>query len=210
MGRSEISRELREKRKFTTKQITYLGVMAALAVVLAALVHFPILPQAGFLEYDPADIPLFIVAFAFGPLPALLLTVVVSVIQGVTVSAAAGAIGIVMHIAATGTAVLVAGGIYARHKTRKTAVIALVSGVLSMTGVMVLMNLLLTPIYMGVPLEQVLLMILPVIMPFNLIKAGINATVAFLVYKAVGRIFGDRMEQGKKKARAADEPAQES
>lgn len=210
MGRVTASRELKEKRKFTTKQMTYLGVMAALAVVLAALVHFPILPQAGFLEYDPADIPLFIVAFAFGPLPALLLTVVVSVIQGVTVSAASGVIGIIMHIAATGTAVLVAGGIYSRRKTRKTAVIALISGVLSMTGVMILMNLLLTPIYMGVPMEQVLLMILPVILPFNLIKAGINATVAFLVYKAVGRIFGDRMELAKKNAQAEDPHAQQS
>ncbi len=210
MGRVTASRELKEKRKFTTKQMTYLGVMAALAVVLAALVHFPILPQAGFLEYDPADIPLFIVAFAFGPLPALLLTVVVSVIQGVTVSAASGVIGIIMHIAATGTAVLVAGGIYSRRKTRKTAVIALISGVLSMTGVMILMNLLLTPIYMGVPMEQVLLMILPVILPFNLIKAGINATVAFLVYKAVGRIFGDRMELAKKNAQEEDPRAQQS
>ncbi len=185
----------KKKQKYTTREITYLGVMAALAVVLVYVVHFPILPGATFLEYDPADIPLFIVAFAFGPLPALLLTVIVAVIQGLTVSAQSGAIGIVMHIAATGTAVLVAGSLYARNKTKKNAIIALVSAVLAMTAVMIVMNLIFTPLFMGVPVEQVMQMIVPVILPFNLIKAGINAVAAFAVYKVVGKIFGDKMEK---------------
>ena len=185
----------KQKKKYTTREITYLAVMAALAVVLVYLVHFPILPGAQFLEYDPADIPLFIIAFAFGPGPAFLLTVIVSVIQGLTVSAASGVIGIVMHIAATGTAVLIAGAIYKRKKSKKNAVIALIAGVLSMTGVMMIMNLIFTPLFMGVPVEQVLGMLLPIIMPFNLIKAGINAVGAFAIYKVVGRIFKDSWEK---------------
>ncbi|MDL2237756.1 ECF transporter S component, partial [Christensenellaceae bacterium OttesenSCG-928-K19] len=150
-----------------------------------------------------ADVPLFIIAFAFGPVPAFITTVVVSVIQGLTVSAQSGVIGIVMHIAATGTAVLVAGAIYKRSKTKKNAVVSLVGGVLSMTGVMVIMNLIFTPIFMGVELKVVQAMILPAILPFNLIKAGLNAVIAFAIYKAVGRVFRDNWE--KKRSMAMQE-----
>ena len=75
--------------------------------------------------------------FAFGPVAGILLTVVTAVIQGVTVSAASGLYGIIMHIISTSTLVIVAGVIYQKHKTRKTALIGLVCGVLAMTIVMI-------------------------------------------------------------------------
>ena len=40
---------------------------------------------------------------------------------------------------------------------------------------------------MGAPVEVVDAMLLPVILPFNLLKAGINSLVTFLVYKTVSR-----------------------
>lgn len=193
---------LTKKKRLTTKDVTYLGVMAALAVVLAFLIRIP-WPAAPFLEYDPADVPIFIVTFAFGPIPGLILTVIVSFVQGLTVSAGSGIIGIVMHIAATGTAALVAGYIYKRNKTKGTAVKALVSAVAAMTGVMLVMNLWLTPIFMGTPVEAVLGMIVPIILPFNLVKAGLNAVIAFGIYKVVGKIFRDNWER-KQKALSAE------
>ena len=51
-----------EKTSEKTIVIARLGVMAALSVVLAALFHFPLFPAASFLEYDPADIPILLVA----------------------------------------------------------------------------------------------------------------------------------------------------
>ena len=45
-----------------------LGMLTALSVVLTWLIHFPIFPGAPFLEYDPADIPILIGTFTFGPL----------------------------------------------------------------------------------------------------------------------------------------------
>ena len=121
-----------------TRKLVTQALLAAVAVVLVAFVHFPLIPAASFLEYDPADIPIFIGAFLFGPWAGLGLTVVVSVIQGITVSAASGPIGIIMHILATGTFVVLAGSIYRRNRTRKGAVIALVVGSLAMTVVMCL------------------------------------------------------------------------
>lgn len=167
------------------KKIASLGMLAAISIVGVMLVRFSIFPQVAFLEYDPADIPIFIATFAFGTVQGLILTVVVSFIQGITVSAGSGGlIGIVMHILATGSFVLVAGMIYSSKKTRKRAYVALLAGVLVMTVTMTLWNLLITPIHMGMP-HAAILPFMPFIIAFNIIKAGINAFVTALVYKKV-------------------------
>ena len=59
-----------------TRKLTTLAMLAALAIVLVALIHFPLVPAAPFLEYDPADIPIFIGTFLFGPAAGLALTAV--------------------------------------------------------------------------------------------------------------------------------------
>ena len=102
----------------------------------------------------PADIPILIGTFAFGPAAGILITVVTALLQGFTVSAASGLYGILMHIIATGTYVLVAGFIYKFHKGKKSAVIALIAGTLAMTAIMVPANLTITPYFMGVPLHE--------------------------------------------------------
>lgn len=173
-----------------TRVITQMAVLAAMSIVLIAFIHFPIFPAAPFLEYDPADIPIFIGAFMFGPGLGLVLTAVVCVLQGLTVSSASGIIGIMMHFFATGSFVLVAGLIYRKKHTITGAVIALLCGTLTMTAVMVLWNLIFTPIFMGTPIEAVKQMLVPVIIPFNLLKAGINSCVTFLIYKPLSRILG--------------------
>lgn len=171
------------------RRLTTMGMMAAISVVLVYLVHFPIFPVAPYLEYDPADIPIFICTFLYGPGAGFLLTVLASTIQGVTVSTASGWIGILMHIFATGSFTLVAGNIYRHGKSKRTAVLALVAGVLTMTGMMVVWNLVFTPIFTGMPREGVLEILVPVIIPFNLIKAGANAGITMLVYKKISGII---------------------
>ncbi len=168
------------------KKLTRMGMLVAVSVVLVYVIHFPIIPAAPFLEYDPADIPVFIVTFMYGPLAGLAVTVVTSVIQGFTVSAGSG---IIMHILSTGSFVLVAGTIYQKNKTRKGAAIALVAGVITMTVVMVGCNLVFTPLFLGAPMEVVVAMLLPAIIPFNLIKASINAGITFILYKYISRIL---------------------
>ncbi|NCA78552.1 MAG: ECF transporter S component, partial [Alphaproteobacteria bacterium] len=85
-----------------TIRLAKMGMLVAISVVLVYFIHFPIFPAVPFLEYDPADISILIGTFAFGPLAGLGLTVVTSVVQGLTVSAHSGAYGIIMHIIATG------------------------------------------------------------------------------------------------------------
>ena len=172
-----------------TTTIAKLGVLAAVSDVLVALIHFPLIPAASFLEYDPADIPILLGTFAMGPMAGIILTVIASVIQGCTVSAASSWYGIVMHIIATGTFVTVAGNIYKHHKTKKSAMIALICGTLSMVLIMIPANLLLTPIYMGAPRSAVVSLLLPGIIPFNFVKAGINSIITFVLYKRVSGLL---------------------
>lgn len=174
------------KKSISTKQLTTLGVMSALSIVLMVLIRIPF-PTAPFLEYDPADVPILISTFLFGPWWGLLMTAVVSVLQGITVSVSSGIIGIIMHIAATGGFVITAGLIYKRGKSIKRAVIALALGTVIQTVLMAGMNLVFTPIFMKTPLETVLAMMIPTIIPFNLIKASVNAAITFFVYKFVSR-----------------------
>lgn len=176
-------------KKISTQQLVSMAMLGAISIMLVAVLHFPLIPSAAFLEYDPADIPILICAFAYGPVAGLLLTVVVSLIQGLTVSAQSGVIGIVMHIFATGCCALVAGSIYRRDKTKKTAIIALVCGAVVQTLMMVLMNMVFTPLFMGAPLETVLAMMIPAIIPFNALKTGINGVVTFLLYKSISHLI---------------------
>lgn len=173
-----------QQPKITTVRLAKMGMLVAVSVILVYLIHLPIFPAVAFLEYDPADIPILLGTFAFGPVAGVLLTVVTSVIQGLTVSAASGVYGILMHIIATSALVITAGLIYTRNKTRKTAVIGLACGVVAMTVVMIGANLVITPIFMGVP-RSVVWQLMPFIAGFNAIKAGINSLVTFMVYKRI-------------------------
>ena len=104
-----------------TRKLTTIAILTALSVCFVALIHFPIFPAVAFLEYDPADIPILICGFAFGPVAGLAVTLIASFIQGFTVSAQSGIYGIIMHIIATGAYVLASSLFYKKHKTKKWA-----------------------------------------------------------------------------------------
>lgn len=199
-------------RSARIKKLAVMAMLVALSIVLVSLVHFPIFAPVAFLEYDPADIPILIGTFAYGPLAGIVLTVVASLIQGFTVSAQSGVMGIAMHIFATSTLVLVAGTIYKIRHTRSGAVIALVAGVLAMTAAMMVFNHFITPYFItpdwsdtaavAANRAYVDTLLVPFIAPFNLIKAGANSVVTFLVYKVVSRyiVHGDAFAASPKKA----------
>ena len=54
-----------------------------------------------------------------------------------------------------------------------------------MCVVMVAWNYIITPLYMHVPRTVVAGMLLPTILPFNLVKGGLNAGITMLIYKPV-------------------------
>ncbi|ERJ00703.1 MULTISPECIES: ECF transporter S component [Eubacteriales] len=177
-----------------TRKLTTMAMLAAISIVLVALIHFPIIPGAAFLEYDPADVSILVGTFLFGPWAGLALTAVVSVIQGLTVSAGSGVIGILMHFLATGVFSVLAGSLYQKWHTRKGALVGLLLGSLAMTAVMCLCNLVFTPLFMGGTAKDVAAMLIPIIIPFNLVKALGNSAITYLVYKPISKLVFGREE----------------
>ena len=58
-----------------------------------------------------------------------------------------------------------------------------------MTAVMILWNYFITPIYMKVPVEVVVSMLVPVFLPFNLVKGLIVSAITMLTYKRISFIL---------------------
>ena len=192
------------------KKMAVMAMLVALSIALVIPIHFPIFLPIAFMEYDPADIPILIGTFAYGPAAGLVLTVISSVIQGLTVSAHSGIMGIAMHIFATSTLVLTAGLIYKYRHTKRGAILSLVCGTLAMTCAMLVFNHFITPYFITPDIRDtaavaanrayVDTLLFPFIAPFNLIKAGINSLVTFLVYKTISRhiIHGEVWQKQKK------------
>ncbi len=185
--------------KIEVNKMVRMAVLCALSIVLLTVTRFPIIPSAPFLKYEAADVPILIGTFMFGPVSGIVMTFIVAFLQAVFFDAGDGWVGFVMHMLATGTFVLVAGLIYRRFHSMKGAVAALLAGSLSMALVMIPANLFFTVNFYGVPYDTVVAMILPALLPFNLIKPVINSIIVLIVYKSLSRIikgFGQKSAKG--------------
>lgn len=168
-------------KKYDTKRLVTMGLLTALAFAAVALIR---IPAVSFLSYEPKDVILAIAGFLFGPVDALIVTVIVSVIEFLTISGT-GPIGLLMNVVSSASFVCTASFIYEKNRTLKGALIGLGAGVVTMTAVMILWNYLITPFYQGVPREVVAGMLVPVFLPFNLVKSVLNAALTMLLYKPV-------------------------
>ena len=169
-----------------TKKITTTSVLAAFSLVLMLIIRFPMfLP---FLIYEPGDIPILIISFLFGPGAAVGATFILSILMAVF-TGLGGPFGAFMHFLATGVFAGTAGYFYKQHHNKLGAVKGLALGSIAMTVVMAGANLFFNPIFYGIPREQVLQMMLPGILPFNLTKAVINSIITVLVYKKLANFL---------------------
>ena len=172
-----------EKKKFSTKYLTCIGMFCAIAYV--AMLIGNIVPKiSGFLSYDPKDAVIAIAGFIFGPLACVFTSVIVSFIEMITVSTT-GPYGLLMNIISTCAFAVPAAWLYRKHRTHKGAVAGLALGTVIMVACMIVWNYIITPFYMGVDRAQVAAMLVPVFLPFNLVKGGINAGLTLLLYKPI-------------------------
>lgn len=164
-----------------TKKLTATAMFCALAFVAVTIGRIPIVL---FLSYDPKDIIITLGGLIWGPLTACLISVVVSLIEMITISDT-GIIGLIMNILSTCAFACTASYIYKKKHTLYGAIVGLIAGSLVMAAVMLLWNYLITPLYMNATREQIVSMLLPVFLPFNLLKAGLNAGFTFLLYRPI-------------------------
>lgn len=167
-----------------TRTLVTLAILAALAFLVMLVFRIPIFAAFSlqFLKFDLKDVIIIIAGFIYGPLASAAISVVVSFLELITVSES-GPIGLLMNILSSCAIACPAAFIYKKRHGLSGAILGLVVGVLAMTGVMLLWNYLITPIYQGWPREAVAAMLLPLFAPFNLIKGGINAAATMLLYK---------------------------
>lgn len=164
-----------------TKKLTTIGMLCALAYAAVAVGRIPIVL---FLKYDPKDVIIVIGGLIFGPLTALVITVVVAVAQMFTISGT-GVLGCIMNIISSCSFACTASLIYKKRRKLSGAILGLFGGLGCQAAVMMLWNYLIAPIYMGYPREAIAALLLPVFLPFNLIKGGLNTAITLLLYKPV-------------------------
>jgi riboflavin transporter FmnP len=169
--------------KERTKRLTTIAMLSAVAYIATFLSHMIPITVMGFLRYDPADVVIVIGGFLFGPLTALFMSVVVALIEALTISST-GPIGLIMNVISTFSFACVAAFVYKKEQTMIGAVMALASGIIAMTAVMLLWNYIITPLYMvNVSRADIMVMLVPIFLPFNLLKGALNAAITLLLYK---------------------------
>ena len=169
----------------TSERIRALVCMAMLCALAVAADIFLRIPNiGGFLTYEPKEVILTIGGFIFGPIAGIAMSLIVCFIEMITVSNS-GVIGLLMNFLASGVFIGVSTVIYSRKKTQRRAIVGLIAGSLSMLAIMLLWNYIITPLYTGLPREAVLGMFLPLLIPFNLLKAALNSALILFLYKGV-------------------------
>lgn len=163
------------------KAIILIAVFTALSYGCLLLIRVPGI--AGFLTLDVKDAVVALGAMFLGPIAALLISLLVSFIEMITVSGT-GFWGFLMNFLGTAVFSMLASFVYKRRKTFFGGVIGLSLGTVTMVAVMLLANIFITPIYLGYPRSAVI-DLLPTLFIFNLMKGILNAAVVLFLYKPV-------------------------
>ncbi len=171
------------KQNEKTKKLVAIAMFCALAFVLT-YVKIPVL----FLSLEVKDAVIVLATLLFGPISGLVIAVVVPLLELLTHSST-GVYGFVMNVLSSVTFSMVAGLIYKYKKSFYGAIVGLITGVMSVTAMMLLANLLITPYYMGVPMQEVAALIPKVLLPFNLVKATLNGAIVLLLYKPLSNVL---------------------
>ena len=177
---------MKSSTRKSTERIVGIAIFSALAFVVSFLVHIPI----QFLTFDAKDAIITVAAFIYGPITAPIISFIAALIELVTISDT-GWYGFIMNFASSAVYSLTASLIYSSKRSINRALIGIYSAVALTTGVMLLLNILVTPIYMrdflGVPMDAsgIIDMIPTILLPFNFAKTLLNSAIVMLIYKPI-------------------------
>ena len=166
-----------------TKKLATAGMLCALAYAAAAVGRVPLVLC---LKYDPKDVVIAVGGLLFGPLTSAAVALTVSLAEMFTISEN-GILGFFMNVVSSCSFACPAALVYRKWRTFAGAAAGLLCGWGCMVAVMLFWNYLVAPVYMGCSREEVAKLLLPVFLPFNLIKGGMNAAITLLLYRSVVR-----------------------
>ncbi|MCL2045896.1 MAG: ECF transporter S component [Oscillospiraceae bacterium] len=168
-------------RTARTKKLVTLAVLSTIAYVVMIILKFPVVL---FLSYEPKDAIIALGGFLYGPLAAMVMSIIVAFVEMVTVSTT-WIYGAVMNALSSCTFACTAAFVYSKKRTIPGAAIGLVAGVAVTVPVMLLWNYTMVPLYMGVPRAVVKDMLVPTFLPYNLLKYSISGAITVLLFKPI-------------------------
>ena len=184
---------LENTNRWSTRQLVTMALMCALSS-LFSFVQIPLLPAAPFLTYDPSLVPAMVCGFAYGPGAGFVVGAIAAVIHGLILGEWVGSL---MNICATLFFVVPAALIYCKKHTLQGAIAGLVVGVVTATLGGVVANLTIgVAFWYGTP-DAIMPLILPAVVPFNLVKTVLNSLLTLIVYKAVSNLITPKKNQVK-------------
>ena len=189
-GRAPQGKRYANTNVWGTRQLVTMALMCAIGVVLS-FIEFPLLPGVTWLKCDVSSMPAMVCGFAFGPAAGFAVGAVEAVLHGLLMADFSGAL---MNIMVVAGLVIPSALVYKRIHSWRGAVIGLVVAVIAAVIMAILGNLIVTPMYLGVPLQAVIDMIIPLV-PFNLLKGTINAVLTLIIYKSVSNLITPKKDQ---------------
>lgn len=174
------------KKRKTLETFVGAGVFSAMAYIVA-LICEPIPAVAGFLSIDVKDAIIAIASFIYGPIVAPIISFIVAGIEYFTIGSDTVGYGFLMNFASSATFSTVVSLIYRLRKNVNTALIGFFAAIVTTTGVMLLLNTFVTPMYVEyLGIEFDVIANLPVLfLPFNFAKTLLNSAIAMLLYKPI-------------------------
>jgi len=176
-------------RNLRLQLITKIGILSALAFLLY-LFEFPLPLFPPFLQIDLGDLPAIVGALALGPWVGVTIQLIKNILH-ILLRSQTGGIGELGNFLTGSAFVLTASMVYFRNKSKRTAVVGLVSATIVMSVAMCFFNFfVLIPVFTNQPISMSLLpMILTSILPFNLLKGVILSGITLILYKSLSPIL---------------------
>lgn len=174
------------KNKISTdiKKLCGMAIFVALAVVATLITKWL---QVAHLTFDAKDAVITIAAYVYGPISAILMSLVTSIIETLAFGGDTGLYGFLMNFLSTVTFSVAASYVYGKRRNVNGAIIGFLIASALTTLVMLLLNIFITPLYLKMPLfDPVIMKMIPtLILPFNLAKSIMNSAITMYLYKPV-------------------------
>ena len=161
-----------------------LGLFCALAYTVTFVFHV----KVGFLTFDLKDSVVCIASMLFGPLSGIAVAAVTATLELITVSET-GLWGWLMNFASTACFAAIAGMIYHYYRNLAGAVAGLLVSTAASVSLMLVLNILITPIYMKTTAAEVMNMIPKLLLPFNAVKYLNSAALVLLFYTPLSNLM---------------------
>ena len=173
-------------KNLNTHRFIKLSLLSAIAVILMYM-DFPVIPMFPWLKIDLSDVPALMGAFAFGPLAGITIELMKNLLILIVKGTGTAFVGEIANFLVGIALVWPAAMLYKKNKTKKTAIIGMILGTISIEIIGVLANVyLLLPAYgMAMSKAELINYVMVGLLPFNGIKAVLVCGITYVLYKKV-------------------------